>query len=376
MTLFRRTLAALLLAFAADASAQGIPPLTAPAVPTAAAYPSIVALRLNGELVSEGLLIMRAGPGGKLFYLGAAEARRLRLVLAGRAPPVRMDNEDFHPLDGVAGLTYQFDEIGQVLALTAIPELFDAQQITLPSAALVDATRPGFGAFLTYDVISQRTNAPGQLSLSSGQMELGIFSPYGVFTQSAFGTASGREREAIRLDSTFTIDQPASLASWQIGDTITRSAGWSPLARFGGVRYGTNFATQPALVTYPLTAMVGQTALPSVVDVYVNNVLNNTLQVPAGPFTLNELPTVNGQGQLRLVVRDLLGREQVYMQSLYGSTALLRPGLDDWTVQAGALRENYGIASNQYGAGFASGVWRRGVNENLTISPRAAAPPG
>jgi len=387
MTFSRRCLAALCWVIACDSWAQVVPiapaqvPLISPAqVPLispapapalaapAGAYPSFVALRLNGESVSDGVLFLRAGEGGTRFFIGVAEARKLRLDLAARSPAVRFDNEDYHPLDGIDGLTYHFDEVGQVLSVNAVAALFDAQRFSLPPPPLVDATRSGVGAFLTYDVISQQSNAPGQRNITSGQAEVGVFTPQGVLTQSLFGTANGPDRGLLRLDTTFTIDQPRSLASWRFGDSISRGAGWSPLARFAGVQYGTNFATQPTLITYPLTAMAGQTALPSVVDVYVNNVLSSTLQVPAGPFTVNELPTVNGQGQLRLVVRDLLGREQVYSQSLYGSTLLLRPGLDDWTVQAGALRLDYGIASNRYGAGFASGVWRRGMTETLTLN--------
>ncbi|QJR10662.1 hypothetical protein DSM104443_01729 [Usitatibacter rugosus] len=361
----RQFLAALLLAAAGLADAWAQDTLVNP-------YPAFVALRLNGEAVSDGALILRAGAEGKQFFLGAAEARRLRLDLAARVSAVHVDKDDFYPLDGIEGLRYAFDELTQSLAIDAVPAIFNAQQITLPPPALVDATRPGTGAFLTYDLISQQTDAAGQAkNLTSGQAELGIFTPYGVFTQSTFGNANGPDRGLLRLDTLFTIDQPSALASWRIGDTITRAPAWAPLTRFGGIQYGTNFATQPTLITYPLTAMTGATPLPSTVDVYVNNVLSSTLNVPAGPFTLNDLPTVSGQGQLRLVVRDLLGREQVYMQSLYGSTTLLRPGLDDWTIQAGALREDYGIASNEYGAGFASGVWRRGINDDLTIEGAA-----
>ncbi|QJR14832.1 fimbria/pilus outer membrane usher protein [Usitatibacter palustris] len=368
MTVARLLAGLLALAVVAPVShAQSPAPTVATATAPAGAYPSFVALRLNGEPAGDGVLVMRAGKEGASFALGTQDAKRLRLVLASRVPVVKLDDDEFLPLDGLAGLTYTFNETTQVLSIEAIAALFDSQEITVPQPALVKATRPGVGVFLTYDVISQKTDAPDVPTLTSGQVELGIFTPQGVFTQSAFGQVAGSQRLATRLDTTFTIDQPASLASWRIGDTVSRTATWSPFARFGGIQYGTNFATQPTLITYPLTSMAGQTALPSVVDVYVNNVLSSSINVPAGPFTLNDLPTMNGQGQMSLVVRDLLGREQVYMQALYGSTTLLKPGLSDWSVQAGALRDNYGIESSNYGTGFASGMWRRGLTDDLTI---------
>jgi len=332
----------------------------------AAAYASIVAIRLNDQSVTDNALVLRGHAMGDLL-LSESAAKSLRLVLRGKTRSVKFDGETFHVLDGMNGLVHAFDESTQVLTLTAEATLFESASVTLQSAPVTPSSRAGTGIYFTYDLLSQYTEAVRPTTTTSAQGELGWFTPFGVLTHGLFATQSGGSWRSLRLDSTFTMDQPDKLTSFRIGDAVTRSAGWGGNARFAGIQYATNFGTRPTFITYPLNTASGKTALPSTVDVYVNNILTGTQSVPAGPFTFNDLPAVNGQGEIRLVVRDLMGREQAILQPLYGSTALLRPGLADFAIQAGRLRENYAIDSTRYGQGFAAGVWRRGVNDKLTL---------
>jgi hypothetical protein len=78
-------------------------------------------------------------------------------------------------------------------------------------------------------------------------------------------------REAVRLDSTWTLDFPERLATLRVGDAISASGAWGRSVRFGGVQFGTNFSTQPTLVTTPLLYAQGEAIVPSTVDVFVNN---------------------------------------------------------------------------------------------------------
>ena len=96
----------------------------------------------------------------------------------------------------------------------------------------------------------------------------------------------------------------------------------------------------------------GQSRAPSTVELYINDALRQTSQVPTGPFTIDNFPQITGSGQARIVVRDLLGRETVLVQDFFSSTSLLRKGLSDYSFEAGAVRRNLGIDSANYGAGF------------------------
>ena len=84
-----------------------------------------------------------------------------------------------------------------------------------------------------------------------------------------------------------------------------------------------------------------------------------------------EVPIVTGAGDIQLVVRDLLGRETVIHQGDYAAPQLLAPGLFDFSYDAGALRENYGTQSNDYGAPFGTATYRRGITAGLTGEVRA-----
>jgi outer membrane usher protein len=81
---------------------------------------------------------------------------------------------------------------------------------------------------------------------------------------------------------------------------------------------------------------------------------------------MRNLPLVSGQGDIQLVVRDVLGREQVVNVPYYSSPTLLRAGLNSFSYEVGAARNNYGLASNDYGPGLFAGTHRFGFTDEFT----------
>ena len=82
----------------------------------------------------------------------------------------------------------------------------------------------------------------------------------------------------------------------------------------GGILFATNFSTQPTFITYPLPSFYGETAVPSALDIYVNGRLKQSRNVEPGRYVLEEVPVITGAGQLQVVARDALGRQQVFTQ--------------------------------------------------------------
>ena len=80
---------------------------------------------------------------------------------------------------------------------------------------------------------------------------------------------------------------------------------------------------------------------------------------------------MTGSGDVQLVVRDAFGQQQVISQPFYASRTLLAPGLVDYTVSAGAIRQNYGVDSFDYSGAMASAYWRHGIDDRLTVELRA-----
>ncbi|HVC12935.1 MAG TPA: fimbria/pilus outer membrane usher protein [Burkholderiales bacterium] len=315
---------------------------------------------VNQQHLNETSLFLKAANGD--LFASAADLQRWRL----RAPlvaPLFHDRRPYFNLKAIRGLTYRLDEASQAVAIQAPPQAFAATAITRSPSAGPAPTVPQLGAFANYDFVA--TREPG-LVQRSGLLELGAFGQSGVVIGDFLAQDTGLGLHVTRLDTTWTKDRPDSLASLRLGDAISNPGSWGQSVRFGGIQYATNFATQPNLVTFPLQSVSGQAVLPSTVDLYVNNARVASQNVAPGPFTISNVPVIAGSGTVTMVVRDALGREQLVTSPFYASPALLREGLRDFSYEAGFVREDYGLASDQYGPWLGSGTYRVGLTDGLT----------
>jgi len=169
------------------------------------------------------------------------------------------------------------------------------------------------------------------------------------------------------LELTYTRDDPEHMRSLRVGDIVTGISANSRAVRIGGIQLATNFDTQPTFIRYPLPSFYGETTVPSALDVYINGQLRRSEQVQAGRYVLEDIPAVNGAGQMQVVMRDALGRQQVFAQDFYLVTDLLREGLSEYSLNIGALREDFALDNFSYGEFVASGTWRYGLRDDLTI---------
>ena len=87
----------------------------------------------------------------------------------------------------------------------------------------------------------------------------------------------------------------------------------------------------------------------------------------AGPFEIPQLPVATGGGTISVALTDALGRQTVTDLPFYAGAGLLAPGLQTYSIQAGAIRRNWGLASFDYGALAASASYRRGISSRLTL---------
>ena len=68
-----------------------------------------------------------------------------------------------------------------------------------------------------------------------------------------------------------------------------------------------------------------------------------------------------------MTVTNALGQQVTTTLPFYASASLLSPGLHTWSAEAGVVRRNWGVVSNDYGAFAASATYRRGLTDSLTI---------
>jgi len=351
----------LALAQAAAASGNEGPP---------AFEPAIVELRVN-EQGDGPTLVVRRDPGGALL-LRAEDLPQLRIRPPSRGL-VLVDGERYFRFAPDTGAEIVFDEATQSARLTLPPAAFFPTRARATSPDAPQVTPAGLGGFVNYDLTGERI---GDRDAFGTFLDFGAFGSRGVFTSSMVGRIDDDRREAVRLDSTWTMDFPERLATLRVGDSISVAGAWGRSARFGGLQFGTNFSTQPTLVTTPLLFAQGEALVPSTVDVFINNRRVASEDIPPGPFTIDQLPPMTGAGQMQVVVTDALGRQQVIAQPYYTGPTLLRAGLNEYSFEVGAIREDYAQASNAYGDVIVTGTFRRGLTDSFTAEVHAEGQAG
>lgn len=379
-----RALAAGCLLLAGQALAQPAEspsPAPSPAPAAAAAEPLIYAVRVNGRAVGDAVLMRVAG------RLLAREGDWDAWHLARPPQSHRVDGEPYYALDDAPGFAITIDAQRQEAQLQFAPQAFARSVISVrPYARIEPQPPPGLGGFLNYDFTATRSVPDGAAATSQlgGLVEVGAFDAGGVLTSQWLGRnltdepalADTAPRRVVRLETAFTRDLPDTMQTLRLGDGVGGTGLWGRPVRFGGVRWHRNFATQPGFVTLPQPSLAGETALPSVLDVYVDGLRRQTLEVPPGPFVVENLPIVTGQGEVQVVVRDLLGREQVLTDSYIAGLRQLRAGLADWSYEVGAVREDFSLESDAYGDAFAAGTHRYGFTDTFTGEVRVEAQGG
>ena len=334
-------------------------PSTSLAVDTALDADEVLLDVFINQQRKDTVLLLRSD--GRLFA-GAEDLQRWRVRLPNTNPLTHY-GDDFYALDALAGLTYRLDDSTQTLAVQVPPSLFDATKLMGKETVFSAPSLATPGGILNYDVSAIHTKGKTN---TNGLLELGGFGRWGTAQTGILAKDLNGQASAIRLDTTWTRDQPMQLNSLRFGDAISGTSSWGGAVRFGGAQWATNFSVQPGFVTFPLPGISGEAALPSTVDLYVDSALRMRRQVPSGPFSIEDLPVPSGRGDARIVVRDILGREQIITQPFNTNSQLLKQGLHDYSYEVGFVRRNFGIDSNNYGRPMAVGTHRLGLTEQFT----------
>lgn len=316
---------------------------------------------IDQQQLNQTVLVLEDNNGE--LYLWSHDLLRWRFHEPATNTAIEYQGEKYYPLSSISQISHIYDRKNLTLAIKVSSEAFTQ---TTRSAQVVKASplvSTSIGGFINYDLLVANST---EIAQRSGQFELGYFNHYGVGTSNVLAENLDNVSQITRLDTTWTTDFPDKMQTIHFGDAITIPGTWGSSLRFAGIQFGTNFGTQPGFIMTPLQSAVGQATLPSTVDVFVNNSLASHQTVPPGPFSISNLPVITGAGEVRLVVHDLLGREQIITQSFYGSQTLLSEGLEDFSYELGSVRENFGIDSNAYGNWLGSATYRRGLTKQFT----------
>jgi len=288
--------------------------------------------------------------------------------------PLQFRGNNYYGVNQFKGATATLDQRVMELQVSMPASLMPSRSIEMGGSDLTPVSA-GFGAYMDYELnwLSQQNS---DQKTSFGLFRPVVFGEFGDISANAIYRNYSRgnvtndqfSQSGINvLELTYTRDDPENLRSLRIGDVFSVAGSQGRALRIGGIQLATNFDTQPALITSPLPSFFGEATVPTVLDIYVNGRLTQQQNVQPGAYVLEDVPVVNGAGELQVIARDALGRQQVFTQSFFSSTELLRPGLSDYSVSIGALREAYGLENFQYGDFATSATWRYGLRKNLTV---------
>lgn len=283
--------------------------------------------------------------------------------------------QDLVAINRLPGVTVKYDSSDQKLFIDVPLNWLPKQNLANFNEGLTPLAEPSFGFLFNYLLYANKNNhsRPGLVSAYTEQRVFGRWgnlSNDGIYRRTFKDTRENRINDYIRYNTTWNYNDERRMVSYNLGDFVTGSLPWSNAVRLAGFQIARNFSTNPRLITYPLPQFIGQAAVPSTVDLYINSVKQSSLDVDPGSFTLDGLPYINGAGEAVIVTRDALGREIEIAESFYIDSNLLRKGLLDYNLSLGAIREQYGVKSFEYDDLAFSGVSRYGLTNYLTIEGR------
>lgn len=212
-------------------------------------------------------------------------------------------------------------------------------------------------------------------TVSGGRTQVGAFvAPRVTFGNFNLGTAftyrsdAGSDRpDIVRLDTTATMALPGKALVLRAGDVITSGSEVQRPLRVGGLQIGTDFALRPDIITNPLPQFEGQVAVPTSVDLIVNDRRFQASEIEAGDFRVHNIPVAAGRGEVSVVLRDELGRESVQTTQIYVAPEMLAKGITEWGATMGWVRRRFGTASNDYRDLVGTFFIRRGLSKSLSV---------
>jgi len=317
----------------------------------------LLSIEVNRRIIS-GLFYAEQVANGRLIL---EEKAWIAANLNFSGPKATMGHGRFgYDIASLKGARYVVDKQLQSLKIDALANSFGINNLSKPLILTDPINKSALGAYLNYNLTSTKSTGNQAANNHAAFIEGVVFNRHGSFISGLVLSSVNGQSRRIRGQTYFQKDRPLSMEKLIIGDAISSAGAWSRPVRFGGVLWSTDFSLQQGFISAARPSIKGSAALPSTIDILINNQKRQSDSVTAGPFEIINFPTVTGAGQINVVVKDILGVETLTMQRYYATPRLLKAGLDEFSFEAGMERRNYGYASNAYNKPFVAQTYRHG----------------
>ncbi len=346
------------------------------AVPSYQKTTTQIVLTVTVNTVSKGDFFVELGDEGTLF-IKTEDLDTLKLKFP-EDRVVLIENERYVPTSAVLDVKPSFDE--KKLALSFIGKTTEAQITTADIFSLQSKPQNVYypretSAFLNYGLTYGYTSADGFQSFSATN-KVGARAGDVFFVSDSLYTKTRTDETFIRLQSSATYERRDDLQWFVLGDQFANSGDLGSSINMGGLGFSKVYKLDPYFITQPVFNLKGAAIYPTQAEIYLDGVLVGKQAIAPGSFDLRNIYSYTGSHNVEVVLKDPFGNEQMISYPLYFSTQLLREGLHEYSYNAGFIREQYGLDSNEYGKPAFSAFHRYGVTNSLNIGVRAEGSDG
>ena len=301
------------------------------------------------------------------------------LLSAGVVADVLPGTQEKLDITSISGVEVDYLQSSLQLSITVPPNWLPMQRFSAQNRRRFSPAKFGTGGLFNYSVFGVYDHESSQKEVSINH-ELRAFSEFGVLsTTGIFKSNLHRDVQAqqsnkyTRFDTRYEYVDQSRRLRFEVGDYIVRPLAWSQPVRMAGIQLSHDFSMRPDVVTAPLPAFYGEVTAPTTLDLFVNGLKTDSMFVGPGPFVINDIPMVSGAGEATVIATDAQGRRTAMTSPFFLSANLLKANYTSYNASFGALRRNYGNASNDYGDGAVVAAARHGMTNWLTLEAQTEA---
>ena len=265
-------------------------------------------------------------------------------------PSFVRDGQFYYGLQTDLNLATSYDRDLDELNIVARRTSFVGQ----PTATGPPIISPGRGGFLNYSLMRQNGTYDFDAALFGG-----------VFTTRYVSTAeNGLEFHRART-KWYHLD-PVHHTMFGIGEGTSGDNWLATSVPFAGIHFGSDFSSDPNYVGHEPLVVVGVAASPSLLEVYIDNVLLIRRDVQQGPFTVRDLPQSAAYSDVVMVLTDSSGKKDIQVARPVVDPDFLGKGKSAYGFNAGIGQENVGLRNTYYRHGVFAGKFDVGITNDLT----------
>lgn len=306
-------------------------------------------------------IVLLEGPDGRLYfpigelanYINSQKALLLAQKTYGCSPCI--------PLDEVAEVS--FDEASNT-ATIRIRDGYRPAQL-LGAAGVPDQSLPlSYGGGLAtsfnflgrYDEETNTEDYAADVDLGIGLGRIG-----NLYTSEIFFKDGSSQRGQSFWESYFD----RAMIQVQVGDVISLSDNFGGALQLGGVRIRRAFETRPSFNFNPAFKYFTEARLPGTLELLLDGQSIKKEEYDRGRLNFSSDMPSRGE-ELTLVLTDVLGQRTIIRQPLFDTSDNLAPGVVDFDVSYGAIREDEDRYQGEFGSAFIStGItqyWTQGLS--------------